>query len=145
MTNFIFCSPIYERLTLRVVFSMVNNAGVSFEGSDPQPIWTAKDRCWDRTLAVNATGCFYGCRAAAKQMITQEPHPNGDRGWIINVSSVLGMTGKSGSGKCLMIILTKSEYIRTKLWVDALVVLCALSIHTTVARSLLHSCTLEQD
>jgi len=32
-------------------------------------------------------------------MITQDPHPSGDRGWIINLASVLGMVASPGTGK----------------------------------------------
>ncbi len=78
---------------------MVNNAGIAMESSDPLPIWEVPNDRWSKTLAVNGNGVFYGVRAAAKQMITQEPHPSGDRGWIINLASVLGMVASPGTGK----------------------------------------------
>ncbi|KAK3714305.1 hypothetical protein LTR37_007891 [Vermiconidia calcicola] len=41
--------------------------------------------------AVNSTGVFLGCKYASKQMLNQEPHSSGDRGWIINTASILGL------------------------------------------------------
>jgi NAD(P)-dependent dehydrogenase (short-subunit alcohol dehydrogenase family) len=78
---------------------MVNNAGIALEASGPKPIWEVTNDRWDKTISVNATGVFYGCRAAAKQMISQDPHPSGDRGWIINLGSVLGLVGSSRCGR----------------------------------------------
>jgi NAD(P)-dependent dehydrogenase (short-subunit alcohol dehydrogenase family) len=78
---------------------MVNNAGITFEASDPKPIWEVTNERWDKTMSINATGVFYGCRATAKQMISQDPHPSGDRGWIINLSSILGIVGSTGTGR----------------------------------------------
>jgi NAD(P)-dependent dehydrogenase (short-subunit alcohol dehydrogenase family) len=78
---------------------MVNNAGISLEASGPSPIWEVTNDRWDKTMSVNASGVFYGCRAAAKQMISQDPHPSGDRGWIINLSSILGQVGAPGTGE----------------------------------------------
>jgi NAD(P)-dependent dehydrogenase (short-subunit alcohol dehydrogenase family) len=78
---------------------MVNNAGIALEASAPKPIWEVTNERWDKTMSINATGVFYGCRAAAKQMISQDPHPSGDRGWLINLSSILGQVGLPGSGR----------------------------------------------
>ena len=44
-------------------------------------------------MAVSTTGVFYSMRAATAQMIKQEPYPNGDRGWIVNLASVFGLVG----------------------------------------------------
>jgi NAD(P)-dependent dehydrogenase (short-subunit alcohol dehydrogenase family) len=74
-------------------YSMVNNAGVSLQSGGPKPIWEYSQHIWDRNMAVNATGVFLGCKYAAAQMIKQEPHPCGDRGWILNTSSVFGLGG----------------------------------------------------
>src|ERR1700733_597089 len=81
---------------------MVNNAGIASEAADPCPIWEVTNDRWDKTMSVNASGVFYGCRAAAKQMISQDPHPSGDRGWIINLSSILGQVGAPGTGKSFL-------------------------------------------
>ena len=48
-------------------------------------------------MSVNSRGVFLGCKYAAWQMITQNPYPSGDRGWIINIASVAGLVGLIGS------------------------------------------------
>jgi NAD(P)-dependent dehydrogenase (short-subunit alcohol dehydrogenase family) len=45
---------------------------------------------WSRVFAVNLTGVFLMCRAAVRQMLTQEVR-NGARGRIVNISSQHGM------------------------------------------------------
>ncbi|KAF2187953.1 short-chain dehydrogenase/reductase-like protein [Zopfia rhizophila CBS 207.26] len=76
---------------------MVNNAGIAIEATDPRPVWDYPEENWDKTMAVNLKGVFLGCKYASRQMKSQEPHPNGDRGWIINLSSVLGLGGTPAS------------------------------------------------
>ena len=44
---------------------------------------------WSQTLASNATSQFLVCRAAVRQMLSQEPARNGQRGAILNMSSAL--------------------------------------------------------
>lgn len=44
-------------------------------------------------MRVNAKSVFLGCKYALAQMLQQDPHPSGDRGWIINMSSILGLVG----------------------------------------------------
>lgn len=77
---------------------MVNNAGVCLELSTPGllPIYETLDSTLDSTLSTNVRGVFLGCKYAAKQMITQEPYPSGDRGWIINMGSAGGLVGFAG-------------------------------------------------
>lgn len=72
---------------------MVNNAGTAIEAGDSRPIWDADEEVFDITYQVNTKGVFLGCKYASTQMRTQEPHPNGDRGWIVNIGSVLGLAG----------------------------------------------------
>jgi NAD(P)-dependent dehydrogenase (short-subunit alcohol dehydrogenase family) len=49
-------------------------------------------------MAVNGKGVWLGMNYAATQMLKQEPaQPNGDRGWIINISSIVGLTGFAGT------------------------------------------------
>lgn len=72
---------------------MMNNAGVAGEAAQPQSIWEFSEDVWNRDMAVNATGVFLGCKYASAQMIMQDPLPCGDRGWIINTASVLGLGG----------------------------------------------------
>jgi glucose 1-dehydrogenase len=58
---------------------MVNNAGMERK----MPFLETPFEVWQETIAVNLTGAWLGCQAAAKQMVSQ-----GDPGRIINVSSV---------------------------------------------------------
>lgn len=70
---------------------MVNNAGVSFEAVSPAVLHLTEDRVWDDTMRINARSVFLGCKFAITQMLKQEPHESGDRGWIINMSSIMGL------------------------------------------------------
>lgn len=76
---------------------MVNNAGIAIEAQEHLPIYETADSTFDNTMSVNSRGVFLGCKYAAQQMITQDPHPSGDRGWIINTASVAGLVGLSKS------------------------------------------------
>jgi NAD(P)-dependent dehydrogenase (short-subunit alcohol dehydrogenase family) len=73
---------------------MVNNAGISLEaGQPPQKIHETSEARWDTTMAVNVKSVFLGCKYATAQMLKQEAPPSGDRGWIINMSSIFGLIG----------------------------------------------------
>jgi NAD(P)-dependent dehydrogenase (short-subunit alcohol dehydrogenase family) len=72
---------------------MVNNAGIG--DREPRPIWDFSESDFDATVAVNLKGVFLGTKYASRHMISQEPGPNGDRGWIINLASVLGLGGQA--------------------------------------------------
>jgi NAD(P)-dependent dehydrogenase (short-subunit alcohol dehydrogenase family) len=72
---------------------MVNNAGIGI--TDPLPIWDLPVERWDRMQDINCKGVFLGIKYAAKQMLSQEAHASGDKGWIINAASILGLTGQS--------------------------------------------------
>lgn len=63
---------------------MVNNAGIGGLGG----ILDATNESWDKTIAINLSGVFYGARAAAKVM-----KERGVKGSIINMSSILGKVG----------------------------------------------------
>ncbi len=58
---------------------MVNNAGIETRSS----LLDTTEQQYDRVLAVNLKGAFFGSQSAARQMIKQ-----GDGGRIINISSV---------------------------------------------------------
>ena len=58
---------------------MVNNAGLEHK----MPFLETPFEVWQETIAVNLTGAWLGCQAAAKRMVAQ-----GEGGRIINVSSV---------------------------------------------------------
>src|SRR4029453_3127621 len=47
---------------------------------------------WDATLDANVKSMFLMCRAALGQMMAQPVAPNGLRGAILNMASVLGFS-----------------------------------------------------
>lgn len=95
---------------------MVNNAGIAVVKDGLKLTHEESDDTWHRTMLINSTGVFYGCRAAIKQMMKQDLHPSGDRygivagwiftrsqltpcgrGWIVNTASMLGLVGFAGA------------------------------------------------
>jgi NAD(P)-dependent dehydrogenase (short-subunit alcohol dehydrogenase family) len=44
-------------------------------------------------MAINTKSVYLGCKYVLQQMLKQEKHSSGDRGWIINMSSVYGLVG----------------------------------------------------
>jgi 3-oxoacyl-[acyl-carrier protein] reductase len=71
----------WERLDI-----LVNNAGINRDTL----LMRMKDEDWDQVLAVNLRGAFVATRAALKPMLRQR------WGRIINISSVVGLTGNAG-------------------------------------------------
>ncbi|TVY44461.1 putative oxidoreductase [Lachnellula occidentalis] len=69
---------------------MVNNAGI-FCGQNR--IADESVEAFDKTIAVNTRGPFLGMKYAIAQMMKQEPRPTGDRGWVVNISSIGGLVG----------------------------------------------------
>ena len=69
---------------------MVNNAGI---GIDTAGIHDTPEETFDRTIKTNLRSCFLGMKYALRQMIEQEPHSSGDKGWIVNMSSMSALTG----------------------------------------------------
>ena len=65
--------------------AMVNNAGI---GEEQKPIDEKPAADWNRILAVNLSGAFYGVKHAARAM-----RQAGRGGVIVNMSSVLGVAG----------------------------------------------------
>ncbi|WPB08489.1 uncharacterized protein RHO25_013155 [Cercospora beticola] len=78
---------------------LVNAAGVAPEIHNPQPIWSLPEATWNMTMGVNATGILNTCRAATAQMMSQPARADGDRGWIVNISSIYGQTAVPGNGE----------------------------------------------
>lgn len=74
---------------------MVNNAGIAVEMGEhgSRPVWDVDEAAFEKTMQVNVKGVFLGIKYASRQMKDQEPHASGDRGWIINLSSVYGLVG----------------------------------------------------
>ncbi|HLW89882.1 MAG TPA: 3-oxoacyl-[acyl-carrier-protein] reductase [Roseiarcus sp.] len=67
---------------------LVNNAGVTRDSL----FMRMKDEDWDRVLAVNLTAAFRLARASLKGMMRRR------HGRIINITSVVGVTGNPGQG-----------------------------------------------
>ncbi len=67
---------------------LINNAGIAAMGR----LVNATTEDWDRTIAINQSGVFFGMRTAARAMIGAN---NG--GSIVNISSIAGMEGLFGS------------------------------------------------
>ncbi|OGE54825.1 hypothetical protein PENARI_c005G12161 [Penicillium arizonense] len=72
---------------------LVNNAGISIEARKPAVLHLTDEETWDTTMRVNTKSVFLGCKYALTQMLAQEPHSSGDRGWIVNISSIMAMIG----------------------------------------------------
>jgi NAD(P)-dependent dehydrogenase (short-subunit alcohol dehydrogenase family) len=70
---------------------IVNNACIRH----PRPLVEMDEAGWDRMMAVNLKGVFLCCRAAVRQMLTQEAHGE-VRGRIVNLSSQHGMIAAPG-------------------------------------------------
>ncbi len=64
---------------------LVNNAGI---GEELIPTWEMPLETWQRTIDVDLTGVFHGCRAVLPMML--------ERGYgrIVNISSIAGKEGK---------------------------------------------------
>ena len=82
---------------------LVNNAGVT----DDNLLIRLSDEAWDRVLDTNLKGAFHTTRAAARGMMRRRD------GRIINVSSVVGISGNRGqanyaASKAGLIGLTRS-------------------------------------
>lgn len=67
---------------------LINNAGVGLYG----PIDDFSSDDFDQVLFVNLKGVFLCCREAMRLMVPRE------RGWIINISSVVGFKGYPNQG-----------------------------------------------
>jgi NAD(P)-dependent dehydrogenase (short-subunit alcohol dehydrogenase family) len=76
---------------------MLNTAGVGHSGLSAGPGAIVTAAGFKRTLEVNALGSFLMCRAAAEAMIAGEPDANGERGVLVNTSSIVAMEGQIGT------------------------------------------------
>lgn len=65
---------------------LVNNAGITRDGL----LVRMSDEDWDAVIQTNLSGAFYMTRAAAKLMMKARA------GSIINIASVVGLTGNAG-------------------------------------------------
>lgn len=78
--------------------SLANNAGIATGSRAPSALHEADEELWDATMRVNSKSVFLGCKYALAQMLQQDPHPSGDRGWIVNVSSIASLVAIEGIG-----------------------------------------------
>ncbi len=85
------------------IYGLVNNAGVTQDGL----FMRMSPENWKKPIDINLNGTFYFTRATAPIMMRQR------EGRIINISSVIGLTGNAGqanyaASKAGIIALTKS-------------------------------------
>ena len=66
-----------------------NVAGISGRRFGDGPVHEASLAGWEAVIGGNLTSLFLVCRAVVRQMLTQEPDAHGERGVILNMSSVL--------------------------------------------------------
>lgn len=90
---------------------VVHSAGVAGGG----PIHLLPDEEWDRVVDVNLKGTFVVNRAALTQMLQQD-RVDGERGAIVNLSSIEGLEGTAGgssynASKGGVVLLTKNAAI----------------------------------
>lgn len=86
---------------------MVNNAAIGVS----KPLLETTEADWDRVMAVNAKGVFFGCKRAVQQMLLQ-PAREEVRGRIVNISSQHGMIRAPGDfaygvGKATVVYMTR--------------------------------------
>lgn len=82
---------------------VVNNAGITRD----QLLMKMSEEDWDQVMAINVKSCYNLCRAVTRPMMKAR------RGKIVNIGSVVGITGNQGqvnyaASKAAMIGLTKS-------------------------------------
>ncbi|PGH01476.1 hypothetical protein AJ79_07914 [Helicocarpus griseus UAMH5409] len=77
-----------------------NNAGICGEATAAKPIDEADEDIFDLHMMISVKGPFMGPKYALRQMKKQEPIGRGDRGWIINLSSIVTSAGMRGLHKC---------------------------------------------
>jgi NAD(P)-dependent dehydrogenase (short-subunit alcohol dehydrogenase family) len=90
---------------------VVHSAGVAGGG----PVHLLPEEEWDRVVDVNLKGTFIVTRAALLQMIEQD-RVHGERGAIVNLSSIEGLEGTAGgssynASKGGVVLLTKNTAI----------------------------------
>lgn len=94
---------------------IVNNAAISVG----KPLLDTSEEEWDRVMAINAKGVFFGCKRAVQQFLSQKPRGE-VRGRIVNISSQHGMICAPhdfvyGVGKAAVVYMTRqvaSDYAK---------------------------------
>lgn len=90
---------------------VVHSAGVAGGG----PVHLVPDEEWDRVVGINLKGTFIVTRAALNRMMKQD-RVDGERGSIVNLSSIEGLEGTAGgssynASKGGVVLLTKNTAI----------------------------------
>jgi len=101
---------------------MVNNAAISTN----QALLETTEEDWDRVMAINLKGVFFGCKRAVQQMLEQEPIDE-VRGRLVNISSQHGMIcspnnlayGTSKAGIVYMTRQIASDYAKRQIICNA--------------------------
>ncbi len=75
--------------------ALFNVAGISGRKFGDGPLHECSEDGWDLTLDTNVKSMFLVCRETLKQMLAQPVGPNGLRGTILNMASVLGFAPQS--------------------------------------------------
>lgn len=71
--------------------ALYNVAGMSGRRFGDGPLHECTEEGWAKTLDVNLTTQYRMCRETVRVMLAQEPGDNGQRGVILNMSSILGI------------------------------------------------------
>lgn len=87
----------YLKPQIGPLHGVVNPAGVSGSGLCVGEGATLTVERFRRALEVNTLGSFIICKLAAEQMIHNTPDGNGERGVLINVSSIVALGGQLGT------------------------------------------------
>jgi NAD(P)-dependent dehydrogenase (short-subunit alcohol dehydrogenase family) len=90
--------PLVRSLSANMYTNMINNAGILAERAKAAPIWDFDEDVFNLAIKVDLKGTMLGTKYASRQMIKQEPHRNGQRGWIVNLSSIYGLVGEATIG-----------------------------------------------
>ena len=74
--------------------SLINNAAISLESTNPTRIHETHPGQYDETMRVNARSVFLGCRCVIARMLGQDVRDEGGRGTrgaIVNIASIYGV------------------------------------------------------
>jgi NAD(P)-dependent dehydrogenase (short-subunit alcohol dehydrogenase family) len=85
------------KTSLGSVYGVVNCAGGGGSGLCVGPGATLTPEGFRKALMVNAFGSFVSCRAAAELMRSNTPDTTGERGVLVNISSIVAMEGQIGT------------------------------------------------